>query len=265
MTSLQVVLLLLVAVVSYAQEVVWESEKEIDTLTYVETEQVKLKNGFPRVFIEANYLIGNYSFNDNRSYIKQNFRETGFEARLKVLFLFHRLKPNVKASLIGNMSFRAIDFNYKRSETVVVNFFDRKEVFYSLGYGIIIGSDPGFKFMIEPVAGFQTFNRLKSIDVTFDGNPLQEDYFLIDDPMDLKFYKGLFIKIFLDKSKLFNRRKRGLSSSIPLALNFGITSHKNPNVFINSKYAEEVTLIDGTSFEYPENLFYLHFGLSFMF
>ncbi len=248
-----------------AQEIVWQPKTYGDTTLTENPERQILKNGFPRFMVETNFMLPNYFGESNTSYNKANYRELGIDVNLKFPVLFHRLSPKAKAALLINGTFRHVDFTYVQTTSVKLNFFDRNEFYYSLGYGLVIGSDSGLKFMVEPVLGVQSSFRLKTVNITFDELGVQEDYFLAEDLSEVVYYKGLFFKLFVSKGPLFDRQKEGLSESIPLAVNFGISHQKNPRVFRNTKYKEETILLDGTTFIYPHQLFYYHLGLNFMF
>lgn len=247
-----------------AQEVVWKPKTYGDSTLVQNPERQILKNGFPRIMLESNVLLPNYFGESNNAYTKENFQEIGVDVSVKFPVLFHRLSSKAKAAIFINGTFRHVNFTYLQTPSIRLNFFDRNEFYYSLGYGLIVGPETGFKFMVEPFLGLQSSFRLKTVNVAFDDLAVQDDYFVAEDLSEVVFYKGLSMKFFVSRAPLFDRKHKGLSESIPMAINFGISHQQNPRVFKNDKYKEQPILIDGTLFNYPHQLFYLHFGLTFM-
>ena len=228
--------------------------------------RVNRKRGYPSAILYADYCIANYSQSSKMEYNSNSFSESGFDLGLKFPVLIHQISSGVKSSFLIGGNYRTNKFNYSKNQDENINFFNQRESYISIGYGLLFGANSRMKFMIEPIFGYQLYNNLKAGDFTLGGNDIEKDFFIFRNMADTKsIYKGLRFRLLFGGNATYYKSKNSINASIPISINFGVTKYNASPIEVNQKYQSNLLLEDGTEFEYPDNQLYLNFGISLNF
>lgn len=226
---------------------------------------IERKRGYPRAILSAEYVFADYRKSNQPSYNEKHFAERGYSVSYEKSLLIHKFTSSIKSSFLLGGLYRKNGFQYLKDKDDELNFFNQKEAYVSLGYGLLIGANKRTKFMIEPKYGMRLYNDLSAGNITLSGNDVEKDVFVEQDPKTNATYKSIRFRLLFGGNSRYSQSNNRINAHIPIALVFGISQYTSSPIIVNKLYSSGIVLKDNNLFVDPENQFFLSGGISLNF